>query len=151
MANFSASGLSGALTTTLKTALSVRQPASPASIIKMHTIVISSPATPADSAIEWVIQRVSTAGTSTAVTPTDTEDAAQVATAVAGQTFTAEPTAVANTIFFDQAVNQRATYTIVLASGYEWKLGLTATRGMAFSAKHPSATPTVLATGHWRE
>lgn len=151
MAKFSASGVSGALTTTNKTALGVRQPATPLDIIKLYTLVLGSAATPADNAIEWTVQKGSTAGTSTSVTPTDVEDTAQVASALVGQTYTAEPTAVSNSILFDNGLNLRATYTIVMGPGYEWKIGLTAARGFTIGAKHASATPTVNAVGFWDE
>jgi hypothetical protein len=152
VAKFAAAGLSGALTTTIKTALGIQQPASTLKgRLEMYMLVLSSAATPADSAIEWIVQKTSTAGTSTAVTATDVDDASNTPVAVAGQTFTAEPTAVANTILLDIGLNQRSPYTIVLGQGYEWPVANTASRGISIGAKHPSATPTVIATGYWRE
>jgi len=152
VAKFAAAGVSGSLTTTIKTAVGVQQPASSLKgRVEMYMLVLSSAATPADSAIEWIVQKTSTAGTSTAVTPTDVDDASNTAVAAAGQTFTAEPTVVSNTILLDMGLNQRSPYTIVLGPGYEWPIANTASRGISVGAKHPSATPTVLATAYWRE
>lgn len=152
MAKFAASGLSGALTTTVKTALGIQQPASTLKgRLELFMLVLSSAATPADNSIEWLVQKTSTAGTSTAVTPTDVDDASNTAVAVAGQTFTVEPTVVSNTILLDIGLNQRSPYTLMLGPGYEWPVANTASRGLSVGAKHPSATPTILCTGTWRE
>lgn len=152
MAKFSAAGLSGALTTTVKTALGIQQPASSVKgRLELYSVILSSPATPADNAIEWLVQKTSSAGTSTSVTPNDVDDASQTPVAAVGQTFTAEPTVVSNSILLDMALSQRAPYTVVLGPGYEWVVSATASRGFGIGAKHPSATPTVLATGYWRE
>jgi hypothetical protein len=152
VAKFAASGVSGALTTTVKTALGVQQPASTLKgRIELYQLILSSAATPADNSIEWIVQKTSTAGTSTAVTPTDVDDASNTAVGAAGQTFTAEPTAVSNTILLDIGLNQRSPYTVVLGPGFEWPIANTASRGIGVGAKHPSATPTVNATAYWRE
>jgi hypothetical protein len=152
MAKFAASGISGAVTTTLKTAVGIQQPASSVKgRLELFQLVLSSTATPADNGVEFVVQRSSTAGTSTAVTPTDIDDMSQTPVAAAGQTFTAEPTAVSNSILLDLGLNQRSAFQVVLGPGYEWLLSATASRGFTVGAKHPSATPTVLATGCWRE
>lgn len=151
MSDFAASGVSGAISSSLKSAVGVRQPASPTALIRIYTAVLGSAATTTDANVEWVIQRYSTAGTSTAVTATDVEDLGQTPTGVAGQTFTAEPTVVSNSTLWDNGLNQRATYTIVWAPGYEWKIALTANRQITAAAKHASATPTVNATLYWRE
>lgn len=152
MAKFAASGLSGALTTTAKTALGIQQPASSVKgRLEIYQVIISAPGTAADNQLEWVIKRTSTAGTSTAITPTDVDDTGATAVGAAGQTFTAEPTTVSNSVLFDQGLNQRSTFQIMLGPGYEWTLSPTASRGISVGALHASATPTVLATGYWRE
>jgi hypothetical protein len=151
MAKFTASGVSGAITTTLKSAVGIRQPAAATNSIQIYTLVIGSAATTADANVEYVVQRYSTAGTSTAVTPADVEDTGATAATVAGQTFTAEPTVVTNSILWDNGLNQRATYTIVWAPGYEWRIGVTNTRQVTLAAKHASATPTVNGCFYWSE
>src|SRR5262249_25270561 len=100
---------------------------------------------------EWVVQRSSTAGTNTGVTPTDVDDTGATAVGVAGQTFTAEPTAVSNSSLLDIGLNLRSAYTVMLGPGYEWIIQPTASRGLTVSAKHGSATPTVRCSGYWRE
>jgi hypothetical protein len=151
MAKFSASGVSGALTTTLKSAVGVRQPATPLDLIKIYTVILGSTDTTTDANLEYTIQRYSTSGTSTSVTPTDVEDLGQSASGLAGQTYTVEGTGVANSTLWDNGLNQRATYTIVMAPGYEWKIGLTAARGVTVAAKHASATPKVNGVLYWDE
>jgi hypothetical protein len=66
----------------------------------------------ADGVLEWILQRFTAAGTSTAVTPRNL-DASDVAAAVAvcGSNATVEPTYTANSSLFDEGVNQRAIYT----------------------------------------
>jgi hypothetical protein len=152
MAKYSASGISGALTTSLKSAVGIGQPASGMKgALAVYQVVLGSTDTTTDANLEWTIQLYSTAGTSTAVTPTDVEDLGQTAVAAAGQTYTAEPTVVSNTTLFDMGINQRATYTIVLASGYEWKVKPTASRTLTCAAKHASATSKVNAVLYWNE
>lgn len=151
MSSFSASGVSGALTTTLKTVLGIRQPASPLDRFQVYTMVIGSSDTPADVAIHWQAQRTSTAGTSTSVTASDVQDGAQVSSAVVGQTYTAEPTVVSNSILFDQGLNLRSIYTLVMAPNTEWVVTTTATRGLCVGAFHASSTATVRSSLYWYE
>jgi len=152
MAKFAASGVSGALTTTLKSAVGIGQPSSSLKgPLAVYTVVLGSTDTTTDANIEWTAQLYSSAGTSTAVTPTDVEDYGDTAIATAGQTYTAEPTVVSNTVLFDMGLNQRATYTLVMGPGYEWKVKPTASRNLTLAAKHPSATPKVSGVLFWTE
>jgi hypothetical protein len=151
MAKFSAAGVSGALSTSLKSVVGVRQPATPLDLIGVYCVVLGSTDTTTDSNLEYTIQRYSTAGTSTSVTPTDVEDLAQTNSGLAGQTFTAEPTVVSNSVLLNIGVNQRGAYQLVMAPGYEWNIALTANRQITIAAKHASATPTTKATIFWKE
>jgi hypothetical protein len=147
MASFSASG-STAITTTRKTALAAVQPASATALGKMHRVHLGSVGTPADVSIEWIIQRQSTLGTATTVTPTDEDDSGSVATIVAKSNYTVEPTLVSNTILFDMGLNQRTAYTIMLAPG---RMQVTNNRGIGIGALHASSTVTVNAVSAWDE
>lgn len=79
---------------------------------KIFHFVLSTLGAAADGVLEWIIQRFTVAGTTTAVTPRnlDATDPSSSAT-TAGSNATAEPTYTANSSLFDQGINQRATYT----------------------------------------
>jgi hypothetical protein len=82
---------------------------------QIYDLMVSSVATPADNAGEYFIQRITTAGTSTAVTPAALNSGDPVANTVCGQNYTAEPTYTANTVCLRFATNQRATFRWVAA------------------------------------
>lgn len=79
---------------------------------KIFSFVLSTTGAAADGVLEWIIQRSTASGTTTAVTPRSldpTDPAAAVATA--GSNASTEPTYTANSSLFDEGINQRATYT----------------------------------------
>ena len=79
---------------------------------KIFHFVLSTTGAAADGVLEWIIQRSTAVGTTTAVTPRNidaTDPTSAVATA--GSNATTEPTYSANSSLFDEGVNQRATYT----------------------------------------
>lgn len=150
MASFSASGFT-AITTTRKTVLAAVQPAAATALGKMHRVHLGSVGTPADVSVEWIIQRQSTLGTGTTVTPTDEDDTGSVATILARSNYTVEPTLVSNTILFDNGINQRSAFTIMLGPGREWRLQVTNNRGVGVGALHASSTVTVNSVVAWDE
>jgi hypothetical protein len=79
---------------------------------KVFSFVLSTTGAAADGVLEWIIQRFTTVGTTTAVTPRnlDATDPATAA-ATAGSNATTEPGYTANSSLFDEGINQRATYT----------------------------------------
>src|SRR4051812_33074827 len=79
---------------------------------KLYSFVLSTLGAAADGVLEWIIQRFTSAGTTTAVTPRNI-DATDPATAAAsaGSNASAEPTYTANSSLFDSGLNQRATYS----------------------------------------
>jgi hypothetical protein len=79
---------------------------------KIFHFVVSTTGAAADGVLEWIIQRSTAAGTTTAVTPRQL-DATDPSTAVAtaGSNATVEPTYTASSSLFDEGINQRATYT----------------------------------------
>jgi hypothetical protein len=80
--------------------------------VKIYHFALSTLGVAADGVLEWIIQKFTAAGTTTAVTPRnlDGTDLA-VAAGVAGSNATVEPTYTASSAVFDEGVNQRATYT----------------------------------------
>ena len=96
----------------------------------IYDLVMGSDATPADNAAEYVLQRTTTAGTSTAVTPRPLDPLTVAATATAGEAHSAEPTYTANIILLQWAQNQRATFRWVAAPGGELVIAATAANGI---------------------
>jgi len=86
---------------------------------RVYDLLFGSDATPADNAGDYVLQRTTTAGTSTAVTPQALDPGDPAATATAGKAHSAEPTYTANAILLHFALNQRATFRWVAAPGGE--------------------------------
>lgn len=151
MASFSISGNIAAVSTTIKTATSATQPAAATALGKMHRVHLGSVGTPTDASLEWVIQRTSTLGTATTVTPTDEDDSGSTATIIGKSNYTVEPTYVASTVLFDQGINQRSAFTIMLSPGREWRLQVSNNRGIGIGVKHASFTSTANAVCAWDE
>lgn len=96
--------------------------------------------TPADNAIDWILQRFTAAGTSTSVTPHARDPAFQgLAIATAGQNHTVEPTYTSGAIAHSVSLHQKATYAW---QAYDAKarivLPATANNGVGVSVFHSS-------------
>lgn len=93
----------------------------------------------ADNEFLWTLQRCTTTGTRTAVTPQllDPADAAAVTTA--GENHTVEPTYTAGAILLNTPLNQRATYQWMAPPGGELVIPATANNGIGL------LTPTMTA------
>jgi hypothetical protein len=107
---FSESGTIAAVSSSFKTPLVLTSAATVRP--KLYSFVLSTLGAAADGVLEWILQRFTAAGTTTAVTPrgTDPTDPA-AAVSASGSNASAEPTYTANSSLFDQGLNQRATYT----------------------------------------
>lgn len=81
----------------------------------IYDFISGSDATPGDQAVELSLQRTTTAGTSTSVTPQALDSGDPAATATAGKAHSAEPTYTSNAILLNVAHNQRATFRWVAA------------------------------------
>ena len=97
---------------------------------KIYDMTVGSDATPADNAAEYVLQRDTAAGTSTAVTPRPLDPLTSAAVATAGEAHSVEPTYTADLILLQWAQNQRATYRWVAAPGGELICTATAANGI---------------------
>jgi hypothetical protein len=109
-------------------------------------VLVGSTATPADNALEFILQRYTAAGTSTSVTPTALDSGDPAAIATAGANHTVEPTYSAGAVLIDLAMNQRATQRWVPSPGREIKLPATANYGVGLQPVHASFTGNVTAT-----
>jgi len=65
--------------------------------------------TPNDNAFDLILQRCTTTGTRTTVTPQPFDPADAAFATTAGQNHTVEPTYTSNAVHYDRAFNQRAT------------------------------------------
>jgi len=97
---------------------------------KVHDISMGCGASPADNAFTWIIQRCSTAGTGSALTPNALDPADTLAsTIVAKDTTTVDPTLTAAAFLYAEALNQRATMRWVAAPYSELIIPATASNG----------------------
>jgi hypothetical protein len=114
-------------------------------------ILFGSAATPADNALEWLLQRFTAAGTSTAVTPQALDPGDPSATATAGKNHTVEPTYTAGAVLLDIPLNQRSTQRWVASPRGELILPATAANGLGLQPVHASFTGNVTGTIQYRE
>ena len=112
---------------------------------------LSSAATPADNAIEWIVQRHTAVGTATAILEVPLDGADGIALCLADENHTVEPTFTAATEVFDNAVNQRMTYTWNANPDGEFVIPATAAAGFGFQPVHASLTGLTEVTCHWFE
>jgi len=112
--------------------------------IKLYDILLGSEATPADNAFLWQLQRSTSVGTGSSVTPTalDPADAASLFDAV--ENLTVDPTLTAGAILMSLPLNQRASFRWVAAPGSELVAPATANNGIAI--RTPTATGLVAIT-----
>lgn len=115
--------------TAATTIIGMNQPASALKRLKLQYASIGSDAT-ADNAVEAVIQRITTAGTSTAITPQLLDPADGVASAVAGQAHSAEPTYTAGAIMLSLFGHQRASIQWYAPPGGEIVVPVTNNAGL---------------------
>lgn len=117
---------------------------------KFYDLIMGSEASPADNAFLWQVQRCTTAGTSTAVTPQPLDPADAATESDAGENHTIDPTLTANAILLSIALNQRATFRWVASPGGELTYPATASNGLAIRTPTSSAVA-VTATLHYVE
>mgnify|MGYP001593113074 FL=1 len=117
----------------------------------IYYFCVSSAATPADNTIEWIVQRVTTDGTGTAVAAAllDLAEAAELCDFT--ENHTVEPTYTAATEVFDNAVNQRMSLQFNSNPDGEFVLPATAAAGFGWQPVHASFTGLVEVTCHWFE
>lgn len=118
---------------------------------EIYDLVFGSSATPADNALNWLLQRYTAAGTATAVTPQALDPGDPAALATAGENHSAEPTYTSNEILLNISANQRSTQRWVAAPGGELKLPATANNGVGVQPVHSSFTGSVESMIHYSE
>jgi hypothetical protein len=110
---------------------------------KLFDLMAGYDGTPADAAAELSVQRCTTAGTATAVTPRPLDPADAATEMDANENHTVDPTITANSSLLALAFNQRASIRWVASPGKELVVPATASNGLVF--KTPT-TPTVAIT-----
>jgi hypothetical protein len=118
---------------------------------KVFYVCFGSNASPADNALQWLLQRYTAAGTATAVTPLALDPGDPAALASAGENHTVEPTYTANEILLNVSVNQRATFQWIARPGCELVLPATAANGVGLQPVHASFAGDVQATMLYEE
>ena len=117
---------------------------------KIYDLVLGSEATPADNAFNYIVGRVTAAGTSTAVTAQPLDPADSAALADCGENHTVEPTYTAGAVHLSISLNQRATFRWVAYPGGELVYPATAANG--FGIKTPTASAvSISGTAHFEE
>lgn len=146
-------GTPQAMTTTLKTLLSLTAATGATTLRKawIYDVLFGTDGTPADNAMTFQIDRQTTVGTGTSLTPNplDSGDAASLVTATGNHTV--EPTITANTALLSIGINQRASYRWVAAPGGEMVVPATNVAGLGLRAKSPAYTGTATGTIHFIE
>lgn len=119
--------------------------------MKFFRVIVGASGTMDDSAFKWQLQRCTTAGTSTAVTPVKLDPADGAAINDAGENHTVDPTLTANDIPWQKALHTRAPYDLFLGPGYEIVTPATASNGLALRTPTAGALIAVNATLHYEE
>lgn len=117
---------------------------------KLYDLLVGSEASPADNPFLWNVQRVTAAGTSTAVVPQPLDPADAATEMDAGENHTIEPTYTAAAILLQIPLNQRATFRWVAAPGGELVAPATASNGLGLITSTGSAVA-VSAQAHVEE
>ena len=118
---------------------------------KFYDLVFGSEATPADNVYLWQVQRCTTAGTSTGVTPTAVDPADAATESDAGENHTIDPTLTAGAILLSCPLNQRATFRWVAPPGGEFVYPATASNGLAVRTPTASGLLAVTCTVMYQE
>ena len=106
---------------------------------KWYDLIFGSEATPADNAFQYIVQRCTAAGTSSAVTPSPLDPADAATEADSGENHTIEPTYTAGLVLLAVGLNQRATFRWVASPGCELVYPATASNGIGIQTPTSSA------------
>jgi len=138
MANYS---LTTSRTASLTLSLGVWTSSATVRRTKLYECTVGQNTAPGDNTLQYVFQRCTAAGTSTAVTlqPLDPADAA--ALTVGGSNATVEPTYTANQILLTISMNQRATFRWVAPPGGELVTPATSASGIGVATPVAGGLP----------
>lgn len=118
---------------------------------KLYDYTVGCGATPADAVFTHILQRCTTAGTGSALTPNALDPADTLAcTIVAKDTVTVDPTLTASAFLGWKALNQRSSYRWIAAPGGEVVIPATASNGVILGLS-AATTTTMDAEAHFEE
>ncbi len=119
---------------------------------QMYELLFSQGAAPADTVIQWLVQRGTAVGTEGAgVVPAPLDSDAPASILDAGEDHSAEPTYTAATELLDFDLNQRATFRFVAAPGGEFMIPAVANAGIGAVPASAAYTGIARTTMHWSE
>ncbi len=118
---------------------------------KIYDIMATGYGTPGDYQAKYVVNRITTAGTSTAVTPQALDPADPASLATCGYAHSGEPTYTANAVMLVIARNMRHPYRWVAIPGREIVLPATAANGVGVLVKEVSTAWTDNVCFHFEE
>ncbi len=117
---------------------------------KLYEMIVGCDASPADNTFQYQVQRCTTSGTSTGVTPTALDSADAAALSDVGENHTVAPTVTAGAILLTIPLNQRATFRWVAAPYGELVYPAVASNGFAINTP-VAALVAVTALIHFEE
>lgn len=116
---------------------------------KLDFFEVSTGGNVADNIIQWLVRRISVAGTSTPVTPVPDDPTAPGAQLSAQEEYTAEPTYT--TELFDFMLHQRSIYQWNAKPGAEKVIPAVAAAGIGFTPIHAAFVGLAKVVAHWVE
>lgn len=124
------------MTTTYKTLVSITSPATTRRAW-IYDVMCGADGTPADNAMAVILDRQTTVGTGTAITPRPLDSSDGATTLVGTVNHTVEPTITADTDLLEVAFNQRSTFRWVASPGGELVVPATNTNGIGLRVRSP--------------
>lgn len=119
--------------------------------LKIYDFIVGAEATPADTVYLWQIQRCTTLGTATSVTPQALDPGDAAALFDAAENHTVNGTLTANAILLTVPLNQRSTFRWVAAPYGELVTPATASNGVGILTPTASGLTAISCTVHVEE
>src|SRR5262245_12587554 len=132
------------MTTTYKTLLSLTSP-STTRRAWIFDVSAGPDTAPADNTLVYKVDRQTTVGTGTSITPHPIDAADGATTLVGTANHTVEPTITDNTELLEVSANQRASFRWVAVPGSELVVPATNTNGLGLRARSPAYVSTMVA------
>lgn len=126
-------------------------PATPTCRGKIFDFTISSYATPADQATQFVLQRSTANGTGTSFTPNNLDPAGPAGAMAAAVNHSGEPTYTSAKQLWRNSVNQRGTWRMSCNPGAEFLIPATQNAGIGLFSLVSTGTPTCDSTIFFEE
>lgn len=112
----------------------------------IYDVMVGPDGTPADNSMVYVMDRQTTVGTGTAITPRPLDSADGATTVVGTVNHTVEPTVTADTDLLEVPANQRSSFRWVASPGGELVVPATNTNGIGLRARSPAYASTMVAS-----